>query len=142
MNPKIIPAEIAAQIPRRTDTDTDFAELVSSLVGVAIRRQIWLLFFDEGDCPMPLIVPYADLDVDPSEEEIAKYAALACGIARTTGAAGIVLTWERPGGAALDDSERRLLRAISAGIAAGGVTVRAVFLSHDHGVAHVAEESS
>ncbi|MFB2599807.1 hypothetical protein ACEXQE_18635 [Herbiconiux sp. P17] len=140
MNSKIIPAEIAAQIPHRTDTDV--AELVSSLVGVAIRQQVWLMFFDENECPMPLIVPYADLDPDPSDEEIAKYAALACGIARTTGAASIVLTWERPGGSALDDSERRLLRAISAGIAGGGVAVRSVFLSHSHGVVHVAEESS
>ncbi|WP_382305647.1 hypothetical protein [Herbiconiux sp. UC225_62] len=140
MNSKIIPAEIAAQIPRRTDTD--ILELVSSLVGAAIRRQVWLMFFDGNECPMPLLVPYADLDVDPSEEEIATYTALACGIAGTTGAASIVLTWEREGGSALDDAERRLLREISAGIAAGGVTVRGVFLSHSHGVAHVSEESS
>lgn len=140
MNSKIIPAEIAAQIPHRTDTD--LLELVGSLVGVAIRRQIWLMFLDANDCPMPLIVPYADLDLDPSEDEIAKYAALACGIARTAGAGSIVLTWERPGGVVLDEAELQMLRAIAAGISGEEILLRALFLSHSHGVVAVAEKGS
>jgi hypothetical protein len=140
MNSKIIPAEIAAQIPHRTETD--LVELVSSLVGAAIRRQAWLMFLDQNDCPMPLIVPYADLDLEPSDEEIETYAALACGIARTTGAARILFTWERVGGPALEAAERRTLRAIAARIAEGGVPVRGVFLSHSHGVVCLSEESS
>ncbi|MCS5719492.1 hypothetical protein N1027_15245 [Herbiconiux sp. CPCC 205763] len=140
MTTKIIPAQIAAQMPHRSDFD--IVELVSSLVGEAIRRQCWLMFLDEEHRPLPLIVPYADFDLDPPDDEIAKYGALACGMARTTGAASILLTWERPGGSELDDAERSLLSAVSGAIAVGGVPVRARLLSFSDGVRLLPEESS
>jgi hypothetical protein len=134
------PAQIAAQFPLHSDAD--LIELVSSLVGAAGRRQLWLMFIDSENRPLPLIVPIAGLLDDTPSEQLAALGGRACEIAELTGAASIVLTWERPGGPTPDDTERRMVSAIAAGIVGGGVAVRASFLSHSNGVVRITEKSS
>ncbi|SDZ04212.1 hypothetical protein [Herbiconiux ginsengi] len=134
------PAQIAAQFPLRSDAD--LIELVSALIGEAGRRQLWLMFIDGENRPLPLIVPCAGFPDDPPPDELATFGARACEIAGLVGASAIVLTWERPGGPALDDAERRMVAAIVAGITGGGVAVRGSFLSHSDGVVQLTEKAS
>lgn len=134
------PAEIAAQFPIRSDAD--LIELVSSLTGEADRRQVWLLFFDDDDRPVPLVVPCADFPADPPAVELTNVGARACDIAAMVGGTSIVLAYERPGEPVLDDGERRMIHTLAAAVAVGGVAVRGCFLSHSHGVVRLAEKSS
>jgi len=89
-------------------TDSDVCGLAAELVGQAIRRQLWLLFLDREDRPVPLLIPIDDVPEQPSDEGLAALVGLACGAAREAEAVQLIVVWERPGGVELSVEEREL----------------------------------
>ncbi|MGN6125972.1 MAG: hypothetical protein ACTHON_05365 [Humibacter sp.] len=127
----MISAAEAAQLP--LSTDDEIVERVGELVGAAIRRQVWLLLLDERDVQIPVLIPVGDLPPWPGDEG-AVFARHLAEAVHNTAVAGVVVVWERPGGAALDDEDRAWAREISLGFAGADLAVRGQLLSHDQGV--------
>ncbi|MCS5733271.1 hypothetical protein [Herbiconiux daphne] len=115
-------------------TDRDLAGLVRSLVGPAIRPQVWLLYLDETDRPLPLVMPF-DLDLDCAEPtEIEALAILAHEVAGHIDATQVVVVWEREGRPRPTAAERAVADAVTSCFPRGRTRLRGQFLSHSDGV--------
>jgi len=127
----MISAAEAAQRP--LTTDDEIVERVGELVGAAIRRQVWLLLLDERDVQLPVLIPVDGLPPWPGDEGhvFARHVADAV---YDTAVARVLVVWERPGRAALDDEDRAWAREIALGFARADLAVRGQLLSHDRGV--------
>lgn len=124
--------ETAATAPIRTDDEVEarFAELV----GRAIVRRIWFGLIGPECVQLPVLLPISDLPESFDDEEMVRFGEGLAGIASGCGAQTVVIVAERPGPVALDAEDKRLLRGVRAGCLANNTDVRAVLLSHDHGV--------
>ncbi|MFZ4894289.1 hypothetical protein ACL9RL_07555 [Plantibacter sp. Mn2098] len=124
--------ETAAAAPIRTDDEVEarFAELV----GRAIVRRIWFGMIGPDGIQVPVLLPISDFPESFDDEEMVRFGEGLAGIAAGCGAETVVIVAERPGPVALDSADRRLLGGVRAGCLANGAEVRAVLLSHDHGV--------
>ncbi|MCP2030973.1 hypothetical protein L1277_001064 [Okibacterium sp. HSC-33S16] len=115
-------------------TDDLIEQRVTDLIGRACRRQLWLLFLDENDVQLPLLMPTDDY---PARPEPKKTAELADGIARVMAAAHatqLILVWERYAGADLTALDRAWAQQVHLECTRVGVRVRAQLLSHKRGV--------
>lgn len=112
-------------------TDADLIGMADDVVGLAIRRQTWVLLLDDEHRPVPLVVPMDGVPVDPDPEHVAKLADRVRLLVETMPeAASAVLVWERPGSAALRMPEADWIAALDATDA----PIRAQLLSSDDGV--------
>jgi hypothetical protein len=50
-------------------TDDQIERRVADLVGRAHTRQLWLLFLDEVDVQLPLLIPLEGLPLEPSHDD-------------------------------------------------------------------------
>lgn len=79
-------------------TDELLLDFLGEMIGAAILSRVWLLFFDEQHRPRPVIIPVDDIELDLLDEEgLLSVATLAGEVAGMSGAAQVVLVWERPG---------------------------------------------
>jgi hypothetical protein len=117
-------------------TDALIHERANALVGRAVRRQLWLLFLDDRDLQLPIIVPIDDLPVAPPEGAMLAIA----DIAEEVGARAVVAVLERYGDEALTAGDREWARQLRQSCAATSVRLRAILLSHRTGVRWVAED--
>lgn len=125
-------------------TDDDLRDLLTMLLERANRRQFWTLFIDDlgrlGDPIMPMADhpddPFATTAADDlGEVTHARLLMHRIGMLREiTGNAATVLVWERLGGEALRDDDRRWARAMAAQARELGVPLRAQFVLHDRGL--------
>jgi hypothetical protein len=126
--------------PRYEDTVTqpltsdDLIEArVSALVGRACRRQIWFLFVDSENMQLPLIIPVAD----PPDLPDAAVSQLADNIAQGVehlDAHSVIVVLERYAGPQFSAADKAWARALSSGLDAAGLPVRALLVSHSRGV--------
>jgi hypothetical protein len=124
-----------AQLPQLT-SDELIHERVSDLVGRAISRQLWLMFLDENDAQLPLLVPVSDLPSAPPIE----IASLIIGTADAVGARGIIVVLERYGDESLTAADRAWARHIHLCCAEAPARLRGILLSHARGVRWVAPD--
>jgi len=117
-------------------TDELIRERVVDLVGKAIRRQLWLMFVDENDVQLPLLVPVSDLPSTPPIE----ISSLITGTADAVDARGIIVVLERYGDETLTPADRAWARHIHLACADGSARLRGILLSHAHGVRWVAPD--
>jgi len=110
-------------------TDADLLETASSLVGEAVRDQLWLLPLDEAGVPVPVVIPIEGVPFDP--DAMPRLAAAVHEMARGSDWAALVTVWERPGPPRLS---RREAATVAAFAGALELPVRAAFLSSDDGV--------
>ncbi|MGA1837068.1 hypothetical protein VD659_09065 [Herbiconiux sp. 11R-BC] len=114
--------------------DVSLASLVDEMVGAAIRSQLWLLYLDADDRPIPVAMPLEDVAPELDDAEIDQVTCLARETARQLGAAQLVLVWEREGGPALTVGERAGIARVAERYPDGGLRLRRQFLSHSTGV--------
>ena len=93
----------AARLPLASDRD--IVERVGDIVGPALRRQIWLIFLDDGDAQLPLLIPIEGFPAWP-DDGATLFAESVVESTRRTDVASVVIVWERPGGATLGDADR------------------------------------
>ncbi len=119
-------------------TDDDAVRLLGPLLGTAIRRQVWVMFLDERARPLPLLMPMT-LAVRPGTIALSLGLFLA-EIGRAEGAGGVVVAFERRGGAAIREADRAWLRAIRFACVASGLPFRGPVLCHSSGLSSVPSE--
>jgi hypothetical protein len=115
--------------PTAAPTDADLLETVSSLVGAAVRDQLWLFPLDAEGVPLHVVVPIEGVPFDA--DAMPRLAEVVSDMGAAGGWASVVLVWERPGAAW---PTRREAAAIAALEAALTLPVRARLLSYDGGV--------
>jgi len=122
------------------DTDAAIEERVADLIGRANQRQLWLLFLDELDLQLPLLIPIDGLPTSPSDEQLAAVLEGVREVMGDIGASSIVVVLERYGPATLTDQDIAWARSLRSGCNANGVTLRAQLLSHRSGVRWIAAD--
>jgi hypothetical protein len=109
-------------------------ERTESLVGPACREQTWFLFLDADDVQLPLLIPVdqvpaaADDDLEQGARDVLG------SLWRATDAAAIIAVIERPCTTSLHPDDRAWAQALHSAAVDEGIDLRAVLLSHDHGV--------
>lgn len=124
---------------RPVRTEEAALAILRLLLGTAIRRQLWVMFLDEHDRPLPLVVPMA-LPSRPSLGTGPGLGAFLRDIAAGEGARGLVIAYERRAREDLTDADRVWLRAIEDACAASGLTTLGPFLCHTRGVSAVGRQ--
>jgi len=112
----------------------DLVRHVEAIVPVAVRRQLWTLFFDDDDVPLPLMVPLEGIPEVPDTSALDHYGDALAAVATEFGAGTVAFVLERVGAASSGPSDRRWaegLRALGRGRPFG---VRPVLLCGDDGV--------
>jgi hypothetical protein len=131
----ITSAAEAALLP--LTSDDDIVERVTDLLERANQRQVWMLFLDEGDAQLPLLIPVSDYPIAPRDDEAPAFAATIAAAMHEVDAARVVLVWERYGGPDATPSDHAWCAAMAHACAEAGVSVRAQLLCHRNGVRRV-----
>lgn len=121
-------------------TDELIEERVRDLVGRACRRQLWLLFLNDENVQLPLLMPTDDYPSRPAAENAAELANGIRSIMEGIGATQLVLVWERYAGPELSPLDRAWARELHRQCSELGVRVRAQLLSHKRGVRWLAPD--
>ena len=121
-------------------TDALIEQRVESLIGKAQNRQIWLLFLDQNQVQSPLVLPVSDVPVAPAADDLDNWCELIRGTTEAVDAGEVIVVIERYAPDRLTDADRGWARMLSDGCRVAGVTLRAVVLSHRHGVRLLAAE--
>src|SRR6185312_5432348 len=93
-------------------TDALIEERVAELLGRAIRRQLWLLFLDEHDVQMPLLVPLDGLPQLPPDPPDPALRSMLQHCAETAGAHSFIFVLERYADATLTPADIAWVRAL------------------------------
>lgn len=124
-------AHDAAEIPLSTDLAVH--ERVRQIVGRATRRQIWLMFLDEADHQIPLIMP-CDIPRLPKSGDAERIGGFIAGAMEHIGARSVVLTLERRGPAEVSTNDAVWLRMLRDACAWARAPLRGPLLAHRTGV--------
>jgi hypothetical protein len=119
-------------------TDALVRERAAALIGRAIRRQLWVMFLDEDDVQLPVLVPIEGLPAEPEAGD--QLARALRELVDRVAAHSVVLVLERYGGEELTASDRAWASALHDATAAGAVRLRGILLSHRRGVGWVAQD--
>jgi hypothetical protein len=125
-------------IPLRTDALIE--ERVHTLIGRATMRQLWLLFLDEDDIQLPLLIPIDGLPIKPGADSVASVVANIAALMEEIAATGLVVVWERYGPATLNAQDTAWAGAFASECQRVRVPLRASLLSHRTGVRWIAPD--
>jgi hypothetical protein len=115
-------------------TDDDIERRVADLVGRANSRQLWLLFLDEVDVQLPLLIPIEGLPSQPSDEQTERVVDHVRELMGEIGATSVITVLERYAAASLSVQDAAWARSLRESCDRHGVTLRAQLLSHRTGV--------
>jgi hypothetical protein len=107
---------------------------VRDLIGRAYRRQLWLLFLDEVDRQLPLLVPIDGLPSQPEDDGTDQVVGNIKQLMHEIGATALVIVWERDGPPTMTHPDTLWARSLASSCRARGVPLRAMLLSHRKGV--------
>ncbi len=127
-----VPYEETQLLPLTTDHDIE--SRVADLIGRANSRQLWLLFLDEVDVQLPLLIPIEGLPPEPTEEQTSGVIDGVRHLMGEIGASAVITVLERYGSVSLTAQDAALVRWLRRGCAEHGVILRAQLLSHRTGV--------
>lgn len=120
-------------------TDDEVLRRAELLLGHAIRRQLWLMFLDEDDRQLPLLMPtYVPRRPGPGHRE--NYARVLGVLFEDADADSMVVAYERRGSEALTAADRDWLGLVREACADAGIPVRGPLLVHDGGIRWIAPE--
>ncbi|HEX4443843.1 MAG TPA: hypothetical protein VHZ81_09750 [Galbitalea sp.] len=121
-------------------SDANIQDRVEQLIGRANQRQLWLLFLDELDLQLPLLIPIDGLPSEPSDEQTAQVLDRVREVMGEIGASSLVVVIERYGPATLTPQDIEWSRSLRRACDASGVALRAQLLSHRTGVRWIAAD--
>jgi hypothetical protein len=119
--------------------DEQLLDLVGALLEGAMRRQLWLLFLDREERPLPLLLP-SDIPRRPRVGDEERMARFVGEVAREIGAGAFVHVYERRGADSLGADDRAWLRLGATVAALTGLRHRGPVLLHDGGARWIGEE--
>jgi hypothetical protein len=112
----------------------DLVRHVEAIVPVAVRRQLWTLFFDDDDVPLPLMVPLEGIPEMPDTSALEHYGDALAAVATEFGAATVAFVLERVGAATSRPSDRRWAEGLEVLGRGRPFEVRPVLLCGNDGV--------
>jgi hypothetical protein len=133
-----VPYEETQLLPLTTDRDIE--DRVAALIGRANTRQLWLLFLDEQDVQLPLLVPIEGLPSEPTDEHVGAVVDRVREVMGEIGSSAVITVLERYSSAALTAQDASWVRFLRSACAERGVNLRAQLLSHRTGVRWIGEE--
>ena len=133
----MIPASEAALIPLITDDDV--LQRVQTLIGHGIRRQFWLMFLDDEQRQLPLLMP-TDLPRRPRGADAHRFGEFLSDLVEVVEASAVIVTYERPSSHELTESDLEWLRIARSGCRLAGIPMRGPLLAHRGGVRWVAAD--
>ena len=113
---------------------------VADLLGRAIQRQLWLLFLDEHDVQLPLLVPLEGLPPLPPDPPDLTLRSILRHFTETAGAHSFVFILERYADAVLTPGDIAWARALHRACDEAEVPLRGILVSHRRGVRWVAHD--
>ena len=122
------------------DTDDEITARVGELIGRANSRQLWLLFLDDVNVQLPLLIPIDGLPPEPTPEQTERVVANIHELMLEIGASAIVTVWERYGAPVLGRQDAAWARSLKSVCAEQGVRLRAMLLSHRNGVSWISDD--
>lgn len=128
----------ARLVPLRTDDD--ILDRVTSLIGRATLRQLWLLFLDADDVQLPLLVPIDGLPSDADADHCEWVARRVRDFIDAGEAAQLILVWERYASPTLTAQDAARSRSLHEACVEHSVPLRALLLSHRAGVRWIAPD--
>ena len=136
-----LPRYDESQLPPLT-TDRDIERRVSDQIGRAHSRQLWLLFLDQFDIQLPVLIPIEGLPPEPTDDQCARVVDRVRELMGEIGATAVVTVLERYGPATLTVQDAGWARSLRQGFADRGVMLRAQLLSHRTGVRWIGDEDT
>ena len=127
-------ASPALDLHRPLRTTPDLRRLLTHFFPVAIRRQLWTLFLDAADVPLPVVVPLEGIPLRPAAEAVGRWADAVEAVAREFGASRVVFVVERTGSRAVRASDTAWRDALLRSLDDRPCGVRAVATCTDDGV--------
>jgi hypothetical protein len=121
-------------------TDAAIEQRVADLIGRANSRQLWLLFLDEVDVQLPLLIPIESLPSEPTTEQTDGVIYRMRELMGEIGASAVVVVLERYGAASLTAQDVAWARSLRTGCDTHGVSLRAQLLSHRAGVRWITDD--
>lgn len=135
-----VPFEQTQTLPLTTDRDIE--RRVADLIGRANSRQLWLLFLDELDLQLPVLIPIEGLPSEPTDDQAGVVVDRLRELMGEIGAVAVVIVHERYGSSSLRVQDAAWVRSLRRGCVAHGVTLRGQLLSHRTGVRWIADEET
>lgn len=120
-------------------TDESVLERAHLLLAHAIRRQVWLMFLDEDDCQLPVLIP-SYVPRRPTRHHRSNFPQLLGVLFEDADADAMVIAYERRGDDGLTDADRQWLTLIRDACARAAIPLRGPLLVHDGGVRWIAPE--
>ena len=131
------PYEDVREIPLTTDDQV--LTRVADLIQHAIRRQVWLMFLDEEQRQLPLLMP-SYVPRHPEPDAVGPFGEFLGHLFEEVDASSMVIIFERIGSDTLSESDREWFRLIHAACQAENIPLRGPILAHDGGVRWIATE--
>jgi hypothetical protein len=110
-------------------TNADLVAFWTTLMGPGQfgQRSLWLVFLDEQNRTLPIVVPIDDVPAEPDALMISNLAKIVAELASNGDAASVVLLLSRPGADVVTAADRRWATVLGAEL--GSVTDRPVHLA-------------
>ncbi|KJC65362.1 hypothetical protein [Agreia bicolorata] len=116
-------------------TDADARELLSNLLGPALRRQLWAFLLAPDGSPLPIVIPIDGIPVSPSEEELRSIVSSLGQVLDEYGPGGSILfALERPGDETPHGFDELWADGLHAAAQDEAVDVFAIYLVHNDGL--------
>jgi hypothetical protein len=141
-------ARLAAMNPTSYDdaqllpltTDAEIEARVADLIGRANSRQLWLLFLDEVEVQLPVLIPIDSLPSVPTHDEGERVATSIRDLMGQIGASAVITVLERYASSALTAGDLAWAQTLRECCDRQGVRLRAQLLSHRSGVRRIADD--
>lgn len=121
------------------DADEEVLARVADLVEGAYRQQLWLMFLDERQCQLPIVIPH-DVPDSPSASARRDFPHFLSGLVDELEAAAVVVVLERPGSDELRPGDRAWFALLARSCRDCGARLRGPVLCSDGGFRWVAGE--
>jgi hypothetical protein len=121
-------------------SDADIERRVADLVGRANSRQLWLMFVDDYDIQIPLLIPIEGIPSAPDDQRVSDVVENIRLMMGEVGAAGLILVFERYAAPELSRQDAAWALSLRTACDDRGVNLRAMLLSHRSGVRWIAPD--
>ena len=121
-------------------TDVEIERRVDALIGRANQRQLWLVFLDDEQVQLPLLIPVDHLPAELPDDDARRFAISISDTARAVGAHSVVLVLEELHGPDITAGDREWARAMHSACDEEGIAVRGILLSHRGGVRWIPQD--
>lgn len=116
-------------------TDADARELLSTMLGPALRRQLWAFLLASNGRQLPIVIPIDGIPASPSDEELRSIVSSLGQVLDEYGPGGSILfALERPGDETPHGFDELWADGLHSAAEDEAVDVFAIYLVHDDGL--------